>query len=182
MASQGPESPDTCSTDGSGGDWVNPDNVKQSDNAYATVTAPRRNIVDTSLLISTHFDFIIPSGATIDGIQVEMERKYAGVGGSVSDNIMALTKDGVASIGTPTDPVGVWSTVEHYEPMGSPTDLWGETWTPAEINDENFGFIFSATISAGALASCIAYIDHIRITVYYTEAAVTYTAVIYSQQ
>lgn len=164
--------------DGGGAVWVNPTNVYSSNNAYSTITAARRMIADSEILYTTHLDFDIPEGATINGIMVEVERKYAGVGGSVTDNLIQLTKDGTTGIGYPDDLVGPWSTVEHYEPMGSDTDLWGNTWTPAEINDENFGFIYSISVSAGASASCTAYIDHIRITIDYTEAAVSYAQVI----
>lgn len=46
---------------------------------------------------------------------------------------------------------------------GGPSDLWGTTLTPADINGGTFGCVVSAVVGAGQ-----ALIDSIRMTVYYT--------------
>jgi hypothetical protein len=56
------------------------------------------------------------------------------------------------------------TTVEQYYLLGSSSSLWGETWTPSDINDPNFGIAMAAFINGGYLI----YVDHIRMTVYYT--------------
>jgi hypothetical protein len=73
-ASQGPNSPGTMADDASVGTsaWSNPDNAKVSDNAYAKDTS---NIL-SHYLKASNFSFSIPSGATVVGIKVEIERKY----------------------------------------------------------------------------------------------------------
>src|SRR6185295_12938347 len=48
-----------------------------------------------------------------------------------------------------------------------PSDLWGTTWTPAEINASDFGLVFSAHINGLVTLLPSASIDHIRVTVYY---------------
>lgn len=56
--------------------------------------------------------------------------------------------------------------------MGGPTELWNTTWTPAEINSPNFGFMYQLGTSLG---TSIAYVDNIQATVYYTTPATTLT-------
>ena len=65
--------------------------------------------------------------------------------------------------------MGEWNISEDYVTYGGSTDLWGTTWTPADINNQaGFGFETSASCS-GAVESktCYGYINHIRATVYY---------------
>ena len=58
-------------------------------------------------------------------------------------------------------PTVSWPVARTYETYGGPTDLWGTTWTPADINDANFGVALSAIMQGNTLE-----VDHIRITVY----------------
>lgn len=167
MSVSGPNNGAQFTNDGTGAAWVNPSNAQTSNSVYTTVTAARRMVVDSGGLVCSHFDFSIPAGSVIDGIKLELQRKYAGGGGSVTDLGVSLTKDASSPTGSTSDS-NAWTTSLAYYTWGGPTDLWGETWTPAEINDDGFGSINSATVGAGALASCVAYIDHVRITVYYT--------------
>lgn len=118
-------------------------------------TSPRRTYY---LKVST-FGFSIPTGATIDGIVVEVYR----AGSSTVDNSVKIVKGGSVT-GTDKATGTAWSTSPAT--YGSSTDLWGTTWTAAEINASGFGVAVSAAESAGQ-----ANLNHIRITVYYTEAA-----------
>lgn len=59
-----------------------------------------------------------------------------------------------------------WPTSDTYVSHGSNSDLWGETWTTADINSNGFGVAISPTNDYASLDN--ARIDHIRITVYYT--------------
>jgi hypothetical protein len=170
MSTAGPLSPNTAADDGSGGAWANPNNTKLSDTAYTTVTAARRMLVDSGNLVVSHFDFAIPAGATINGIQVDIQRKYAGTGGSVFDAGITMTKDAANAAGWTTD-ANNWTTTEHYDTWGDATELWNTTWTPAEINNDGFGVMLMISVSAGSSYACIAYVNHVRITVYYTTVA-----------
>ncbi len=53
---------------------------------------------------------------------------------------------------------------------GSASDLWGTTWTPAEINNTNFGVSLSVLNQSG-FSSRTASVDYIQITVTYTAPA-----------
>ena len=144
--------------------WSNPDNAKVSDNVYATNSG---NTEWSHYLKANNFGFSIPTGATINGILVEFERKSSDANtiSGLGETVKIIKADG--SIGTTNKGVATyWSTSESYISYGSSTDLWGETWTPVNINDVDFGVVLSAVMENYATAS----IDHIRITVYYTEA------------
>ncbi len=114
------------------------------------------------------FPFSIPSGATIRGIQVDVQRyQNSESGATIRDNSARVLKNGLRSAAGAS--LGEWNTSEGYVTYGSSTDLWGTTWTPADINNQaGFGFETSASCS-GTIESktCAGYINHIRATVYY---------------
>ncbi|MBK6281838.1 MAG: hypothetical protein IPF54_03470 [Draconibacterium sp.] len=59
-----------------------------------------------------------------------------------------------------------WPTSETAFPYGGTSDLWGTTWTPAEINAINFG----VSLVANSNNNRTAYVDYISIAVTYTVA------------
>ena len=171
-ATQGANSPTTIASDNATGTipWVNPTNATSSDNVYTTATFTITS--ESYYLKATNFGFSIPAGATIDGILVEVERfNQFSSEDQVYDKYVKIVKsDG--TIGT-TNKANLinWPASDTYVSYGTSTDLWDETWSPADINDVDFGVVLSAYIThlaqnAGALAK----VDHIRITITYTEA------------
>jgi hypothetical protein len=185
MASQGPLSAGSGSTSGSPL-WTNPGNITASDDTRAT----RANITaqtTTGVLTSESHGFTIPSGATIDGIVVEIERY--GTGGSLRDSSVRLTTGGTAVGDDKADTVNNWPILsgEAYATYGGATDTWGRSWTDSEINATTFGVNLVA-LNTHATNTRDAQVDHIRITVYYTEGggsqtigmnAISSTAVLY---
>ncbi len=175
MADTGATSPGTMASVSQGGNspWSNPDNAKVSDGSYATNTISAGG-QDTYLLKATNFGFSIPSGATIDGIKVEIERWMNQIGGprTCADQEVKINKAD-DSQGTENKAVGGnWATSDPntYVTYGGAADLWTETWTATDINDVDFGVGLTA-IDTGGFNNGDASVDHIRITVYYTEAA-----------
>jgi hypothetical protein len=80
-----------------------------------------------------------------------------------SDARVRIVKGG--TIGSTDKASGsAWPGSDAYETYGSSSDLWGETWTDSDINDSGFGMAIAAS------GTCEARIDHIEITVHYTEA------------
>lgn len=151
--------------------WASPGNIIASDNTYATATASQGTGVYTHYLKATNFGFAIPSGATINGIVVTIERKanYSIDDRNVVDNVVRLVKGGVVSGNNKADTSTYYPTVDGLAQYGGATDLWGLTFTPADINSSNFGVVLSCylnNIAGGVIAS----VDAISITVYYTEA------------
>lgn len=162
MLSEGPNDPGTMASDSSYGDvdWTNPDNAKTSNNSYAEASGVAKS---TYYLKATNFGFSILPGYCIVGIKVEVEAKKS-VGPAARDIRVRIVKaDG--SIGT-TDKAKsqALTTTDTYYEYGGSGDVWGESWTPAEINDSDFGVVIAYEVDDGTV-----YVDHIHITVYYSQ-------------
>ena len=175
----GPNNPSSAADDTSFGSysWSTPSNVYTSNNSYASVTFPAGATgTDSYYLKVTGFGFSIPSGATINGIQVDIER-YANYGGTqrwVEDERVRIVKGGTIMSTQDKAKTGTkWPVLagEAYTSYGSSSDLWGETWTYSDINSANFGVAIAAERNGATTSNAvIAYIDHVRITVTYTPA------------
>lgn len=139
-------------------------NIKVSDNTYAEAECSFAT-PSTYYAKATNFGFSIPAGATIDGIVVEWEIKTAN---TILDNAVRIVKGG--TIGATDKSSGsYWPASDTYRSYGGAADLWGETWASTDINASTFGCALSAKRdgSGGHYPD----IDHVRITVYYTESA-----------
>jgi hypothetical protein len=164
MVSSGPNSPGTMADDATVGDtaWSNPDRAKVSDNSRAIVSI----FVHSHYLKATNFGFLVPSGAVINGVLVEIERLAGSTSHEVHDENVKLVKaDGSIGSTNKADTATVWSASESYYSYGSSSDLWGETLTPSDVNDADFGVVLSVL---GKDSYSVGAVDHIRITVYYT--------------
>ncbi len=146
-------------------------NVLASDNVYAFVTHCDCCDQNTQCLTVSDFGFAIPAGAVIDGIVLDVEKRRTpgGSSGIVEDNGLQIMKGGVL-VGPNKSQYGIdWPLTDTYVSYGSSTDLWGTTWTPADINASDFG-VSLASISYICGASVTTGIDHVRMTVYYSTA------------
>jgi YD repeat-containing protein len=167
------KSPGSCaSVDRDGGkEWNNP--------GYAQVSDDNKAHCDLSLFIEptdwlqcSNFGFTtsdIPTGATIVGIEVQIERRgdpgysenkirddalyLRGSGGQVGDN-KAVT-------GT------YWPTSDAYATYGGASDTWNAGLSANDIRDSSFGIDISALRDSLAILTK-ALIDHVRIRVFYT--------------
>jgi hypothetical protein len=126
----------------------------------------------TEYLRVTDFDFAIPSGATIDGIEVSVERSRTGGTAGNNDHTIQLTKDGTSRVGSNKAVAGSWPlTTDGVAAYGGAADLWGTTWTDSEINASTFGVHVRG--QNGASGGPTLRVDHVTITVTYTESAPT---------
>lgn len=114
-------------------------------------------------LDATSFGFSIPTTATIVGIYAQIVRS-ASSSSSLDDEDVYLLKAGAAS-GSDKFNTNDYATYDTTEDYGGSSDLWGTTWTPAQINASNFGLRLKVDNDNGS--SRTAYIDHMQITVYY---------------
>ena len=113
------------------------------------------------------FGFDVPTGATIDGIVVTIERKSST--GTVKDGLLKLLNASGAAAGNDKGKLlDAWPTSDASVSYGAPSDTWGVTPTVAMVNDADFGVRLSVT---GSVKSDVASVDHISMTVYYTVAA-----------
>lgn len=164
MASQGPNGPATVTTQALGGvDWANPTNATASDDSRAVATLAAGE--STYYLKATNFGFSIPAGSTINGVVVQVEFS-TDVDGNTFSAKVRLVKDGTIQ-GDTTLFFLSWGTTDSYVTYGSSSSMWGLTLDVDDINDSTFGASFFVS---DIFDNVQVRVDHIRITVHYTEA------------
>src|SRR6266699_419037 len=171
MAYIGPNSPSTAVNDTSlsGDAWTNPTDAEALDATYAY--ASDTNPANTNSLKATIYGFTVPAGSDIQGIVVEVTRHASSNGvNNVTDYAVKIVKpDGSIGIVNRADTVSLWPTSDAAASYGSPSDLWGESWTADDINNANFGAAFAANLNPDTIVT--AYVDYISVTVYYSTGA-----------
>ena len=134
----------------------------------------------TDYLELTNFGFNIPTGSTIDGIEVDVTHQvtglsllqWVGISGSVTDNIVQLTGPGVSSVNKASG--SAWPFASAGTAVyGSSSDVWGPTqWTAAMVNSPSFGVDISASSIGGILLGIKlipeASIDAVQINITYS--------------
>ena len=146
--------------------WTNPGNGCADDSSLASAVLTASAV--SHYFTATDFGFSIPAGSTIEGIVMESEVSefFISNAGTPVDNAVRIVKGG--TIGSTDRSNGTaWTTTLAYLSHGGAADLWGESWTPDDINASDFGVAISARESGGASPST-AQINAVRITVYYT--------------
>ena len=158
-------------------DWVTIENIGADDGVYTSITATTYDANDISYRAKAQgFGFTIPSGAVIDGIVVQIERRCA-AGSAVDYRVQLLDETGALVGDNKADTVNAWPAADTVKTYGGAADKWG--WaapTADKINNANFGVVLSAKATG---ANTDIYVDYIRITVYYgtIEDFTTYTEV-----
>ena len=150
--------------------WVNPENIYGAGEAkvvHASFDSPDQ----TYVLKAYTFDFsAIPDGATITGVQVVINARYAV--SAVSLDLCQLLDTSRAKVGTNmySTPQALTTSAANYT-IGDSTNLWGNALTPAWVKDANFGVAIGAV--AGGANSDV-FIDSVTMQVWYT-VPVSYT-------
>ena len=148
-------------------DWANPGYITADDTLYASATLTG-SILTSGYLEGTHYGFAIPADAVIDGIVVTIGRHESGTRPDyldVRDSTVRLLKAGTLTGNNKAATGTEWPTVVATPALyGTTADLWGTTWTPAEINADNFGVALSVISGVNR----IAYVDYMQISVTYT--------------
>ncbi len=167
-ASGVPNSPRTMADDAAVGNtaWNNVNNAKTSDDSYADCFMFGGGTWTSHYLKATNFGFNIPASATINGVIVEIER-YATSNQIIDESIKLVV--GGAVVGDEKSVGAAWQTVDNdtYVSFGANNDVWGAVLTSANVNASNFGVVLQCR-NSHIFESHTAYVDHMRITVYYT--------------
>lgn len=130
----------------------------------------------SNILAVSNFGFALPSDATVKGIVAQIFRYQdegtfgAGVA-QVRDNNVLILQGGLTT-GTDHTTGLQWPTSGAYQTYGNPTDLWGTSWTAADINGSGFGVGIAVYNEDNALRGW-ALVDHIKITVYYATGSIS---------
>jgi len=173
VVSAGPNNGSSCVNDTSGPsgasvNWLN-EFYPCSGGGWAWATLNFSTATNTYYLKATGFGFSIPTGSTINGIFAEVERRRDPIDpADAQDGSVKIVKGG-AVVGNEKKSSANWPTTTGiYQAYGGMTDLWGVSWTLADINSSGFGLAFAAhTGPTGANYEHVM-VGHIRITVYYT--------------
>ncbi len=162
-SSEGPNSVTEASD--SGTDWADITNVYSDNESYATRTGGGAS----SQIQATNCNFNIPSEATIVGVEVKIDRKsnYNDSASYVRDYEVYIIKNGALGGTNKANTVDNWPTEDTIATYGGEDDLWNDTWLPEDINASNFGVALSV-LPGGKVGPADAYVDHIKITVYYS--------------
>jgi hypothetical protein len=113
----------------------------------------------------------IPSGATIDGIELVYQRSEGSSTDNVETKALRIVKGGTIS-STNKAIAGEWPTTATNETIGGgATELWGETWVDTDIaGNTNFGIAIQAgTIGSGTTPD--GFIDYVKMRVHYTASS-----------
>jgi hypothetical protein len=144
--------------------WVTPENIYGA--GEASVTHSSFDSPDQTYVLKAYgFDFsTIPDGATIDGVQVVINARYAVA--AVSLDLCQLLDISRAKVGTNkyATPQALTTSAANYT-IGGATDKWGNSLTPAWVKDPDFGVAIGAV--AGGSNSDV-FIDSVTMQVWYT--------------
>jgi len=126
------------------------------------------SFIDRGTLALTNYGFAIPATATITGVQVVVRRRYTeqivDEENSVSQyDHYNLLVGGYPTCRTLAAGYGTWGTTPADWTIGTTTELWNTTLTPALVNAAGFG----VALIAGNCNSNL-YLDSVGITVHYT--------------
>lgn len=145
--------------------WLNPTNIYASDSTYASYDATGGSAT-THYLLAKGFGFAIPSTAVIDGIEVTTYRGATdnATHARADDSTIKLFYSGSA-VGTNQSTGSHWADGGGLKTFGGATSAWGygQYLTPTVVNASTFGVGISS-----AIEDVEAYVDYVKMKVYYT--------------
>lgn len=146
--------------------WNNESNAASSNDSHATTNAMALNNISYYLKCTNPSSLSIPTGATITGIRISIERK-ALIGGSpvsLRDYSIRLVKGGTIQGDNKADTVTDWPSADASVNRGGDGELWGLTWL---YTDFGSGFGVAISCKNHTSASTFGYIDYVSVTVYF---------------
>lgn len=158
-----------------GPSWVSPANATgASDSNFAQVLMKTGAEATSKAIVLSKLGFSIPETSTIVGIKVEVAKGLGNIKQTVVDGEVRMSPTATGTISTQGGtnkqkgpyPAGVWPTPLVYDTYGGATDLWGRSWTPAQINGEGFSFWIQAALPPISSES-EARVESAIVTVYY---------------
>lgn len=148
-------------------DWIAPENIVGLGNSTDCSTSDTSRL--TEQIYVQDWDFDIPANARILGITVNVLRKasQAGVQSYVIDEKIILLKNDIEVGDDKKDIVTKWPLVYINVAYGGEDDIWGENWTPDDINNALFGFRIQASLLTTFGEGVTAYIQRVFMEVDY---------------
>lgn len=165
--------------------WNSPGSAAFSDNAYASYTYsgpfgsdPISGTGATfAYFDATNLYLKVPTGATINGIGISIERQGSFADGNINvydDHIYLIYNGSTLSNNKSTG--ASWSDsvdqLDKFPSSGTETDVWGASLTDTIVNSANFGVRIGAKATySGQTLSGYPKIDQVSVVVFYTGGA-----------
>ncbi|HSB66474.1 MAG TPA: MBG domain-containing protein [Anaerolineales bacterium] len=146
--------------------WSLPEEISSPGSPYASVTLYQGHR-NSEYLMGNEYGFSIPLNAPINGIEVMINRMSSAHNPSAEDTEVRLVKGGTI-VGDNKAVIDTsWPITFTMATYGGPTDLWGSTWTAADINSVDFGVVLAVDRDNNGNNARDALVDSMQITVYY---------------
>lgn len=126
--------------------WTNPGNITADDDNSASCALTFKGDTTSGDLQATFggLSALIPDGADIDGIELRIQASQIG---DLSIQVQGgLSKSGGTQVGSSKNFAGETGTLTNYS-VGGSTDLWGTTWTRAEVIAAGFRGLVRGTLT-----------------------------------
>ena len=155
----------------------NPANVLTNDNTVASAASLASLFNKTTDYLQVKdFGFNIPTAASICGIEAQVVRSADDIdiliiSAWVKDYNVRIIKNN-ALAGSNMASATEWPSSSTTATYGGVNALWGTTWSPAEVNSNNFGLSIAAEIKTGIGLLPVVKVDYIGMTVYYLDPSV----------
>ena len=153
---------------GSGTDWDNPSNITAENSNYAYADLNKNGGL-SDYLRATNFSFSVPSGATVDGVEVQINKE--GETSVQYDEYVYLVEDGLIISGCENKAQSTpWpETTPATSTYGGTSDTWSCSLSDTIVNSSTFGVQIMAEHQGLTNRRWVA-VYWIKIKVYYTEA------------
>jgi hypothetical protein len=151
--------------------WITPGNVISANAGSGSIPSGVARVqlwtghTPSHYLVAKGFGLNIPAGSTINGIEVDLRRRTRYAYANIADHQVLLTYNGALQPGSTTAPK-TWTNNWIYASYGGKSDLWGRTWSAAQLNDASFGVVLSVA-HKGTSGNNDAFVDHVRVIVHY---------------
>lgn len=160
-------------TDSTYSDWYNPENSITKD-SVTTMCYLNSGRLSSGLIVKD-FNFNIPEGFTISGVEVSLNKFSSDLppgtpvvsGGWIEDWAVNLTMDGLYPEGSNHALNSSWLETDSSYVYGDSTDLWGVLLTDLIINSSDFGVYIMAKKKGPGWK--VANIDEVVVKVYYND-------------
>lgn len=152
----------------------NPVNVLTNDNTVASAASLASLFNKTTDYLQVKdFGFNIPTAASICGIEAQIVKSADDIdiliiGAWVKDYNVRIIKNNSLAGNNKADGTE-WPSSSTTANYGGVNDLWGTTWTPAEVNSNDFGLSIAAEIKTGIGLLPVVKVDYIGLTVHYLD-------------
>jgi len=147
--------------------WNDPSNAAFDDEIFATTDNFSSGGEFSDYLVVTNFMFDVSEGKIITGIEIIYDKDSENKS-KTHDHSVRIIKGGVIA-GDEKALSSSWQGQGNPLTYGSSSDLWSETWTPADINSNDFGIAISVERHGNGGGSFRAKIDNVKIRVTYSE-------------